>query len=231
MTIASSARRRIPPLEQGDRLTRSEFMERYAAMPPKLKAERIEGRVHMPAAAVSADFHGRPHSKLIVWMGVYEAATLGVSVADNSTVAIDLDNDPQPDVCLCILPAYGGRTQSTVEGFIEGSPELVAEIAASSLSFDLGEKLNVYRRNGVLEYIVHRVYDGELDWFTLREGQYQRLSPDVEGIYRSEVFPGLWLEESALIQGRLADVLAVLQRGIASAEHAAFLAGLSKEIR
>jgi Uma2 family endonuclease len=215
--------RRLPPLEQGDRLTRSEFLKRYAAMPPKVKAERIEGIVYMPAAAVSAEFHGQPHAHMIGWLFLYESMTPGVVTADNSTIALDIDNDPQPDACLRILPSHGGRAKLSPDGYIEGSPELVVEIAASSMSYDLGAKLNTYRRNGVREYIVHRTYDGEIDWFVLRDDQYARLSPDAQGVIHSEVFPGLWLATEALIAGRPAEVLSVLQQGIASAEHGDFV--------
>ena len=219
----SVAPSRIPPLEQGDRLTRSEFLRRYAAMPPKVKAERIEGIVHMPAAAVSAQFHGEHHAKVLAWLVVYQSVTPGVVAADNSTVALDIDNDPQPDACMRILPSHGGVTKLNAEGYIEGAPELIVEVAASTLSFDLGAKLNAYRRNGVREYIVLRTYDGDLDWFVLRDGQYVRLSPDDQGIYHSEIFPGLWLSAGSLMAGRMAEVLAALQQGTASAEHAQFV--------
>jgi len=219
--------RRIPPLQQGDRLTRSEFLKRYAAMPPNVKAERIEGIVYMPAAAVSAEFHGQPHAHMVAWLVVYESMTPGIVTADNSTTALDIDNDPQPDASLRILPSHGGRAKLDADGYIEGSPELIVEIAASSISYDFGAKLNAYRRNGVREYIVYRTYDGEVDWFVLRDDQYTRLLPDARGAIHSEVFPGLWLAPEALIAGKLAEVLAVLQMGIASAEHAEFVKKLT----
>jgi hypothetical protein len=215
------------PLEPGDRLTREEFLHRYAAMPEHVKAERIEGIVHMPAAAVSADFHGVPHAHLMGWLVWYRAMTPGVEVADNTTIHLDLDNDPQPDACLRILPAHGGQSNVNKNGFIVGSPELAAEVAGSSASYDLNAKLNAYRRNGIREYLVYRVYDGEMDWFTLRDGQYDRLVPDGEGIHRSLVFPGLWLKAKSLIDGDLADVLQVLQRGLAADDHAEFVKRLA----
>ena len=211
----------LPPLENGDRLNRAEYLKRYAAMPPDIKAERIEGIVHM-AAAASADFHGRPHAEMMWWLVSYRVMTLGVAVADNSTVHLDIDNDPQPDACMYILPSHGGQMKTDDGGFILGAPEFVAEIAASSMSYDLGVKQNAYRRNGVKEYVVHRTYDGEVDWFILRDGAYERLIPDTEGVYRSEAFPGLWLASEALISGNLAEVLRVLQQGLATPEHAAF---------
>ncbi|MCU1275878.1 MAG: hypothetical protein JWO48_3309 [Bryobacterales bacterium] len=206
------------PLEAGDRLTREEFLTRYAAMHGNIKAERIEGIVHMPAAAVSADFHGVPHAHLMTLLGVYRAMTPGTEVADNTTIHLDLDNDPQPDACLRIMAIHGGQSKVNKDGFIVGSPELAAEVSSSSASYDLNAKLNAYRRNGVREYLVYRVYDGEIDWFTLRDGQYDRLVADGEGVFRSLVFPGLWLKAQSLIDGDLAEVLQVLQRGLAGAK-------------
>jgi len=149
-----------------------------------------------------------------------------VEASDNVTVRLDLDNEPQPDALLFIDPACGGHVLIDAEGYIEGAPELVAEVASSSASYDLHAKLRVYRRNGVREYLVWRVLDREIDWFVLRAGQYERVLLDAEGLYRSEVFPGLWLDPVALLRGDLATVLAVVQRGLASPEHAAFVTRL-----
>jgi Uma2 family endonuclease len=226
----SKPQRRTPPLDSGDRLNHEEFIKRYAELPEGIKAERIEGVVYMAAAAVNAGYHGRPHLRLSGWLFNYLAATDGVDAADNSTIFLDTDNDPQPDLCLYIKPENGGRLQIDEESNIVGSPELVIEVAASSVSFDLGPKLNVYRRNRVSEYIVLRTYDGDLDWFILRDGEYQRMTIQADGIYRSETFPGLWLNANALIEGNLAAILATLQKGCQSPEHATFVSRLAKRI-
>src|SRR5689334_16877363 len=167
----------VLPLEPGDRLTRAEFERRYEAMPDLKKAELIEGVVYMPSP-VRVQRHGRPHAWVIGWLIHYEAGTPGVATADNTTARLDMDNEPQPDGLLYIDPARGGQARISADDYIEGAPELAAEIAASSVSFDLHEKMNVYRRNGVQEYIVWRVLDGAIDWFRLHEGQYVRLTPD-----------------------------------------------------
>jgi len=211
----------VPPLENGDTLTRDEFERRYEAMPHLKKAELIEGVVYVPSP-VRHRYHGHQHTHVISWLGYYEAHTPGVEASDNVTVRLDLDNEPQPDALLFIDPACGGHALIDADGYIEGAPELVAEVASSSASYDLHAKLRVYRRNGVREYIVWRVLDQEVDWFVLRSGQYERLPLDAEGLYRSEVFPGLWLDPAALLRGDLATALAVVQHGLASPEHAAF---------
>lgn len=212
---------RIPPLRSGDHLTRDEFERRYQAMPEVNKAELIEGVVYMPSP-VSAEDHGEPHFDLNGWLFVYRAHTPQVRGGDNSTLRLDLDNEPQPDGYLRLLPECGGQAR-LVDGYVTGAPELIAEISASSASYDLHEKLNAYRRNGVREYVVWRVWDEAVDWFVLRSGRFEPL-PLVDGIYRSEVLPGLWLEPAAVLRGDLARVLQVLEQGLASPEHAAFVA-------
>jgi Uma2 family endonuclease len=214
--------RPLPPLENGDRLTRAEFERRYEAMPDLKKAELIEGVVYM-GSPVRARKRGGPHAAIITWLGSFWAATPGVLVFDNATIRLDLDNEPQPDVALLIDPARGGQARISDDDYIEGAPELVVEIASSSVSFDLHDKLRVYRRNGVREYLTWRVLDDALDWRILREGQYEPLTPDDRGRLRSEVFPGLWLDPAALLRGDLNAVLAALGAGTASPEHAAFV--------
>ena len=214
-----------PPLESGDRLTRAEFERRYEAMPGVKKAELIEGVVYMHAA-VRHEGHGQQHLILSGWLAVYIANTPGVDASDNATVRLDLDNVPQPDLLLRLPESLGGQSRVDADGYIEGPPELVAEIVASSAAYDLHQKLNVYRRHGVREYIVWRVLDEEIDWFVLREGRFDRLSPDTGAIYKSEAFLGLWLDAAALLRGDQAVVLNVLNEGLASPEHGEFAARL-----
>lgn len=217
--------RPVPPLENGDHLTRHEFERRYAAMPLVKKAELIEGVVYMPAA-LRFRSHGKPHGQLLGWLFNYHVATPGTELADNSTVRLDLDNDPQPDIALFIAPEYGGSVQISDDDYIEGAPDLIAEVAASSASYDLGDKKKVYRRNGVREYIVWQMYENRLDWFVLQEDKYVALAPDEDGILRSRIFPGLWLTVDALLSGDMATVLSVVQQGLNIPEHETFVQSL-----
>lgn len=208
----------IPPLENGDRLTRYEFERRYAAMPHLKKAELIEGVVYMPAA-LRFRSHSQPHANIIGWLWFYAIATPKVELGDNPTVRLDLDNTPQPDAVLLI---NGGQARISEDDYVEGAPELIVEVAASSAAYDLYDKKQAYRRNGVREYLVWRVYDRQLDWFSLEVGEYNLLAPDAEGVVRSQVFPGLWLSTSQLLSGKMNEVLAVLQQGLNSDEHQEF---------
>ncbi|MEA5417640.1 Uma2 family endonuclease [Spirulina sp. CCNP1310] len=212
-----------PPLENGDRLTRAEFERRYTAMAHVKKAELIAGRVYM-ASPLRIRQHGNPHSRIITWLGVYEAATPGVMAADNATVRLDGENEPQPDA---LLRREGGTSRISVDDYLEGPPELIVEIAASTASYDLHEKFQVYRENGVQEYLVWRVQDGGLDWYQLRGGEYVSQDEE-EGVLKSLVFPGLWLNRRALLAGDLAAVLATVQAGIATAEHQQFCQQLAR---
>ena len=220
---SNGAEATLPPLENGDRLTRAEFERRYEAMPGLKKAELVDGVVYLEPRVRYRE-HGRPTSNIEIWLGTYRVATPGTDSGGNSTVRLDFDNEFQPDILLRV--EYGGRSEIGPDGYVEGPPELVVEVAASSASYDLHDKLRAYRRNGVQEYVVWRVLDGTLDWLVLREGSYERLEPDESGIVRSEIFSGLWLAVPALLSGEMPAVLATLQEGLASPGHAAFAARL-----
>ncbi|MBH8571858.1 Uma2 family endonuclease [Nostocaceae cyanobacterium CENA369] len=225
---SDSSQRHLPPLESGDRLTRPEFERRYAAATHIRKAELIEGIVYV-ASPSRHEQHGKPHSRVITWLGVYQSLTPGVDLSVEPTVRLDLDNEPQPDAVLFIEPNAGGQTRLSSDGYIEGSPELIVEIAASSVAIDRGTKKQVYRRNGVLEYVIWQSYENQIEWFCLTDGDYRLLSPDADGIIRSQVFPGLWLAVEELLNNQMVRVLEVVQAGLKSPEHAAFVQQLQKE--
>ncbi|MFN6537396.1 MAG: Uma2 family endonuclease [Nostoc sp. EkiNYC01] len=219
--------RTIPLLENGDKLTRYEFERRYNAMPNLKKAELIEGIVYIMPAALRFRSHSQPHSWIIGWLFTYEAATPGVALGVEPTVRLDLDNEPQPDAVLLINPEAGGQARLSEDDYIEGAPELIVEIAASSVAIDLHAKKQAYRRNGVKEYIVWQVLDRKLSWFYLEQGEYLELATDSSGILRSRVFPGLWLAVAELLTGNMLSVLNFLQAGLQSPEHAAFVQKLA----
>jgi Uma2 family endonuclease len=201
-----------PPLEPGDRLSRAEFERRYAAMPHVKKAELIEGVVYMPSP-VRYD-HGKPHAMVMGWLAVYAAAKPNVEVADNATVRLDADNEFQPDALLRLRAEAGGQSRISADGYIEGAPELVVEIALSSAAYDLHDKLPVYQRTGVQEYLVWQIQEQQFDWFYLSEGRYVLLPADKQGHIQSRVFPDLHLNAAALLTDDLAAVLQTAQAAI-----------------
>ena len=169
--------------------------------------------------------HSRPHFQFNTWAGTYVAATPITDGGDNATILLDYETEVQPDV---FIRLEGADAQSAVneEGYITGAPELIIEIAASSVAYDLHVKKRAYARHHVREYIAVQIYDQRIDWFILREGGYETVQSGEDGILRSEVFPGLWLDPKAFWAGDLAGMLAVLQGGLASPEHRTFLESL-----
>ncbi len=214
--MTTTSPKTIPLLENGDRLTRHEFERRYAAMPYQKtgsnKAELIEGIVYM-ASPLRVRSHAQPHVNIIGWLWTYQIANPDTIVADNPTVRLNPKNEPQPDAIM-FIPSRGASI--TEDDYIAGAPELVVEIAASTVSIDLHDKKAAYRINGVQEYIVWRTLDREIDWFSLQDGEYIRLECEENDIIKSRVFPGLWLAVEAMLSGSMAEVLAVLQSGLKS---------------
>ncbi len=217
---AATAASSEPLLEAGDRLSRDEFERRYERMPQLKKAELIEGTVYMPSP-VRAWKHGQPHAQLCAWLVNYAMDTPGVEYFDNTTVRLDLDNEPQPDLVLLKSIAKGGQTRFSADDYIEGAPELAVEIVGSSKAYDLHSKKQAYRRNGVREYLAWITGEPRLVWWELREGEYQEIALAADGLLKSGVFPGLWLDAAALLRGDMKAVLAAVQRGLVSPEHRA----------
>ena len=217
-----AARRGLPRLEFGDRLSRDEFERRYAAMPNVKKAELIDGMVYLQPADDSAD-HAGPRTGLSTWLSLYCSYTNGVETVENRSIRLDAFSMPQPDGLLRVLPSHGGQTWTSDEGVIEGAPELIAEVASSTASYDLHDKLEVYRRNDVQEYCVWSVLDERVLWFHLDAGRYELLEPDDAGVLKSHTFPGLWLDTEALVGSRLSRVIRVARQGLGTLEHASFV--------
>lgn len=218
----------VPPLHNGDHLTLAEFQRRYAAQTQLKKAELIEGVVYVPSP-VHLDTHARPHSRIMGLLFNYMAATPGTDTADNASVRLDTENEVQPDAVLRIREEYGGQSRQSEDDYLIGAPELVVEIAASSAAYDLHEKLRVYRRTGVQEYVILLTLEQETLWYRLNEGRYDAIVPDDDGIHRSAVFPGLHFHSAKFWADDLPGQMAVLQAGIASPAHADFVASLRPE--
>ena len=214
----------VPPLLAGDKLTRAEFLRRWEAHPEINKAELIGGMVFMPSP-LSVE-HAVMDSDVGGWFLAYRSATPGTESGHNATSLIR-EETPQPDNFLRILPAYGGR--SRIEGkYLGGRPELLAEICGSSASYDLHEKLELYEAGRIPEYLTVLLFEKEVRWHVLVRRRYQVLSPDRDGLLRSRVFPGLWLDSKALLAGNIQQVLARLQEGLDSPEHKRFVAKLAR---
>ena len=210
------------PLIAGETMTRAEFHDRYEAT-PDTKFELIGGVVFM--ASPSGWRHGIVHAQGLLWVGTYRAFTPGVEVLDNASTVLDDESEVQPDISVRIAPGRGVQTRN-LGSIIQGAPELIIEVADTSRRIDLGPKLGDYDRAGALEYVVLGVEPAEVFWHVRRDGHLARVGPDGDGLYRSRAFPGLWLDPVALANNDGPALLATLQRGRASPEHAAFVAHL-----
>jgi Uma2 family endonuclease len=194
-------------LEAGDHLAREEFHRRYLARPDINKAELVEGVVYL-GGRVSAREHGQPNAAMAGWLGHYAAYVPAVRCALHTTVILDERNEMQPDI-LAWRPEHGAA-RLTDDGYLEGAPQFIVEVAASSVCYDLHVKKEAYRRNGVREYVVWRVLDEVIDWFRLQDGAYVLIEPDADGIVESEQFPGLRIHIQSMLAGDLSTVLARL---------------------
>jgi Uma2 family endonuclease len=219
--------RKLPPLQNGDHLTRVEFERRWEAMPDLQWAELIEGRVYL-SPPISITGHSGPHLLFGGILMTYWAGTPGVFAGGPGSVRLDNENMPIPDVYLMIKQSHGGQAKIDSDDYLSGAPELVVEIAASTSSYDLHEKRRLYQRSTVREYVVWRTLDSQIDYFILRDSGYEPLR-SLDGIYRSEIFPGLWIDANALLAGDPAKALAEVQKGLASPEHAAFVEALKSK--
>ena len=221
MSIASVA----APLLPGQRLSRAEFLRRWEALPDLKKAELIDGLVYM-ASPVSAT-HGSHDLTLHTWLGTYAAATPGCTAGCNRTWLM-LESAPQPDADLCVLPQFGGQSGFSGD-YCVGAPELAVEVSNSTSGNDSGPKLALYQRAGVKEYLTLVLDPPLVDWRERTAEGFVPLQPDAEGLFRSRVFPGLWLDPRALLRNDGASILRVLHLGLQSAEHAAFVSGLKRK--
>ena len=196
-------------LESGDRLTREEFHRRYCARPDIKKAELVLGVVYV-ASPLRSDVHGEPHGLAALWAATYAARHPDLRFSIDPTLILGDATEVQPDIVLFREPVPGAALKRTSDGYLEGAPEFVMEVAASSASYDLHDKLEAYRLAGVPEYAVWRVIDEQFDWFRLRDGAYVWVEPNEDGVIESAVFPGLRLSIPALLAGDRAAILAAL---------------------
>ena len=212
-----------PELHNGDRMSREEFHRIYSQMPEDFTAELVEGIVYV--ASPLKRRHGKPHLYLGSVFALYEASTPGVDASDNTTLLLGEEGEPQPDLYLRILPQFGGQSGTSEDDYVEGAPELIAEVAYSTHSIDLHAKRRDYKRYGVVEYLVANVRDRRLVWIDLKADK--EIPVDQDGIVRVRTFPGLWIDGAALFRNDHSRLMKVLQQGLVSSEHSEFVRRLA----
>lgn len=214
----------VEELHSGDRMDREEFHRRYEMTPRDFKAELIGGIVFVASPLRIA--HGQEHLHLGMLFAAYEMNTPGVQASDNATIFLGKDSEPQPDLLLRVRPEYGGQTTTNRKGYVVGAPELVAEISHSTHAIDLHAKHDDYTRHGVREYLVATLSDNVLRWFDLSSRTELRANSD--GVVRIRSFPGFWIDAKALFARDYRQLMTVLQAGLDSADHTAFVKQLAQ---
>ena len=212
-------------LVEGQRSDQPTFHALYQVTSPEFRAELIDGVVYLPRP--HGVEHGEAKVPVIVWLGYYAAHTPGVLATDTTTLILGRTSEPEPDGLLRILPDCGGRTWIEA-GFLHGPPELVVEVSEATRYVDLGPKLHDYERAGVIEYVVRAIDPDEIYWFGQERGTLVPRPLADDGLYRSIVFPGLWLDPIALLNGDVRRLHTVIDLGCATLEHAEFVARLGR---
>jgi Uma2 family endonuclease len=211
-----------PLLHDGQRLDQPTFHELYLRTPEDFRAELIDGVVHVMSSPVSPK-HGRPFASINGWIYNYSIETSGTIIQGDTTTKLGPRSEVQPDCALLIDPDFGGQTGEDLKGYTTGCPELVVEISSSTLQLDLNAKKRAYEEAGAKEYVVYDEPHRTFHWFALRDGKFELLPKSEDGVYRSEVFPGLWLDEAAFVANDGLGVMAALRPGLQSPEHADFV--------
>jgi len=225
MAMPNAAVAPPPILREGDRMDSAEFLRRWEAMPDLKHAELLTGVVFFMASPTSR-IHGNLHGRLSGWLSHYADSTPGCEIGAETTWVLSKDSAPQPDLSLRILPERGGQSGNAGE-YCEGAPELIVEVSGSTLSRDLGIKLDMYRQAGVREYVTVLLQPRQIVWRELVRGRYREIVPDEDGLLRSRIFPGLWLDPEAIWDSRKPLPKAV-EAGVQTPEHAAFVQRLAK---
>ncbi|HUJ24172.1 MAG TPA: Uma2 family endonuclease [Bryobacteraceae bacterium] len=210
-------------LVTGEQMTVEEFLRCWEELPGLKNAELIDGVVHV-SSPVSRE-HGNLDTLIHWWLAHYSQATPGCQAGNNSTWLM-LDSAPQPDAHLRILPSHGGQS-GDARLYCTGAPELAVEICLTSTEVDFGPKRKLYQKAGVREYITIELFWKRMVWRVLENGAYIGQTLPSDGIVRSQVFPGLWLDEAAFWAEDGAKMLAALNAGLASEDHQKFVARLA----
>ncbi len=205
-------------LENGDHMTQAEFHEFYKSYPKHVKFELIGGIVYR--AAPVPWYHNTYRSAVNFVLGLYLAGTPGIELGANATIILGEQSEPQPNLALRLLPEYGGRSKLNDEQYLEGAPELLAEIAYSDRVLELHEKKQDYQQAGALEYVVLDIENQELYWFDFRSNAV--IAPR-QGVYRSRAFPGLWIDAPALLALDSTRLVTVVRQGLAHRSHTVFV--------
>ena len=218
-----STRMHFDGLRNGDRMSREEYHRIYEQSPEDFRAELIGGTVYLPGRVHVG--HGERTALIGALLCMYQGSTTGVTATSRITVLLGEDSEPEPDLTLCIDPECGGQTYLE-DGYLAGPPELIVEVAFNRYAIDFHGKREDYSRHGVKEYLIICVEPLEMTLLDLKYGK--ETHPDSDGICRLRTFPGLWFDAQAIFADAIPKMFETLQRGLATSEHAEFVARLAQ---
>ena len=167
-----------------------------------------QGNLRIEMAALGAG-HGRQHSVVIDVVSLFVAfRNLRIAKLIDCSFRKAGERSCQPDVAFYIGPDFllPPQDNAPIDVDLFGSPTLAVEIAASSLSDDLGVKRLLYERLDVREYWVVDVARSQLIAFSITGGRSGEIQV-------SEVLPGLELSlvEMALTKSQTEDDGAIVR--------------------
>ncbi|MFT3878951.1 MAG: Uma2 family endonuclease [Gemmatales bacterium] len=210
---------KLPLLYDGQRLDRETFHRLYEASPELKRVQLIEGIVHMPSPMRFVQ-HANPQTCINGWLFCYSSQTPGVRNGGSATLKIDTENEFEPDGMLFYDQ---GQLVIADDGYLEGVPELVVEVSASTISVDSKEKFRVYEKQGVKEYLLWNTQADTITWFARNKNKFVAMKPNRAGIIQSKTFPGLWLDVAAMLEGDLTQVMKTLNEGLTSGPHVKYV--------
>jgi Uma2 family endonuclease len=174
-------------VEVVERMTAEEF---FRGAPEDRKAELIDGVMIMPSPPF--DPHERLQNFLLTLLRVYvEELELGEVRGSRTPVELGIDQVPEPDV----LFVAKQRAHIIQNKGILGAPDLVIEIlSAGTAHRDRGRKFRAYERAGVGElWLIDPYGPTGTKFYHLRNGRFSLVRPDKNGILRSAVVSGFWI--------------------------------------
>lgn len=164
---------------------------------------------------------GELASSVSYWLCQYRRSTPCVESLGRVSIFLDPTTEIETTAAMWLTPGADDRPRWQR---CEGVPELLVEVTATVHNKVFRRRLRVYEQSEIHELLVVTGDPRDTALYARENGRFARVSPADDGSYRSRVFPGLWLDPSALFSDEWNEMAACLDRGMATEEHAAFVA-------
>ena len=190
---------------------------------PETNADLVGGVVHLWIRVTVS--HGQMSATLNGGIGLSRVGLTGIHGGVRTTTVLGDDSEVQPDATLRF--PIGGTSAVNDDDYLVGCPELVCDVVDTADAHALTARRADDERYGATEVVMVTVREPRVLWLVGEGDRLTERSPDADGVYRSGVFPGLWLDPAALLAEDMQRLLDVLRQGLATPEHAAFAASLT----